>query len=254
MAQFVTVFQFTIILYLCLVLKSDYVNSTEDSSCSFPPGSIACKAWNYTNMDCSQRELVCIPQLRNNASLESLDLSNNELSVLPADAFSGFINLQALDLSSNKISTINSDTFSALCNLLSLDLSGNKISSMNGTFTGLVNLIALDLSHNSLSFISGSPFQYLHSLKTLSLLLSFQQKLTVTPKTFVGLKHTLQNLYISATDMITYTPFVQLSSLQHLELRLKVPNSCNYVNESLFLGLDKLKYLRLEISCNTKPV
>ena len=251
MAQYLAIFQFITIFLVCLVLKSTYVDSTKDVPCSFPPGSIACKMFENTFMDCSLRELVCIPPIPHKTSLELLDLSNNEFIVLPENVFSGFIKLQTLNLSSNKLSTINSDTFRVLPTLLRLDLSYNKISSMNGTFTGLSNLTMLDLSHNSLSFISGSPFQHLHSLKTLALLLSYQKKLTVTPKTFVGLNHTLQNLYISVTDMITYTPFIQLSSLQHLELRLEDPNSCNYVNESLFLGLDKLKYLRLKVHCTT---
>ena len=244
MAQFVTVFQFIIILHLCLVLKSAYVDSTE-FPCSFPPGSIACKAWNHTNMDCSRRELVCIPQLRNNASLESLDLSNNELTVLPADAFSGFIALRTLDLSSNKFSKINGDAFSRLRSLLSLDLSDNAISSINGTFIGLSKLNTLDLSAypsgpRHLSFTSDSPFQYLLSLQTLFLDESY---VTVTPATFTGLNHTLQVLYISIDDMTTDTPFVQLSSLQHLGLKIL---TCSHVNENLFVGLDKLKYLELD--------
>ena len=196
MAQCVTVFQFAIILHVYLVLKSAYVDSTEDTPCSFPQQSIACKVWNHTNMDCSWRELVCIPHLRNNASLELLDLSNNELTVLPrgafsglklqtlnlsssnistvnADAFSGLNELQILDLSSNTISTINVDTFSVLCNLLSLDLRDNPLSSVNGTFTDLGNLKTLDLSVSKrsmmrhLSFTSDSPFKYLRSLKKL---------------------------------------------------------------------------------------
>ena len=99
-------FQFSIINLVYLLLSSIYVDSTENS-CFFPQQSIACKVWKYTYMDCSWRELACIPQLRNNASLEFLDLSHNELTVLPVDALSRFIKLHTLDLSSNKISTVN---------------------------------------------------------------------------------------------------------------------------------------------------
>ena len=247
MTQFTSVFQFTATILVSLVLKSAHVDSTEDSSCSFPPGSIACKAWNYTNMDCSWRELACVPQLRNNASLELLDLSNNELTDLPEGVFSGFIKLHTLDLSSNGFSTLNVDTFSVLPNLQSLDLSYNfPMSSVNGTFTGLGKLkrLVLSSSQRHLNFTSVSPFQYLVSLQTLLLVATISRSgVTVTPATFAGLNHTLQVLHIFIDDMTTDTPFVQLSSLQYLELAI---TTCNHVNENLFVGLDKLKYLKLE--------
>ena len=176
---------------------------------------------------------------------ELLDLSNNELTDLPEGVFSGFIKLHTLDLSSNKFSTINVDTFSVLPNLLSLDLSRNFVmTSMKGTFTGLVKLKILDLSsvRGHLNFTSDSPFQYLQSLQTLLL---DESSIAVTPATFVGLNHTLQVLTIWISHLTTDTPFVHLSSLQHLDLGLW--NRCNYVNESLFVGLDKLKYLKLTI-------
>ena len=250
MARLINMFQFTIFL-VYLVLSSTYAESTEDI-CSFPHQSIACKRWNYTNMDCSWRELVCIPQLRNNASLELLDLSNNELTVLPEDAFSGFIKLQTLDLSVNRLSYINVDTFSVLHNLLSLNLSDNTMSFINGTFIGLGKLKSLKLSSSDLhvprvshiAFTSDSPFQYLLSLQTLSLNSLVETGVTVTPATFFGLNYTLQVLDIYVDGMTTDTPFVLLSSLQYLTLSL---GTCSHVNENLFVGLGKLKYLQLRI-------
>ena len=287
MALFFTVFQSIAIFLICLILKSTHVDSTADMQCSFPPGSIACKIWNYTNMDCSWRELICIPQLQNKDSLGLLDLSHNKLTVLPEDAFSGLIKLQTLNLSSNNISAINGDTFiglnllktldmsynslqslpdsafsalnlletlnlssnrlyfvhdnafSGLQTLLNLDLNDNDISCVsNSTFAGLGNLKAVDLSWNYDIFILDPSFQHLYSLRTLSL----SPFATITPVTFAGLNHTLQVLSIMVDYLTTHTPFVQISSLQHLELDIW---TCSHVNESLFVGLDKLQYLEL---------
>ena len=52
--------------------------------------------------------------------------------------------------------------------------------------------------------------------------------------------HPVTPLLISAVT--TESPFVQLSSLKHLELKV---DTCNRVNEKLFSGLDKLNYLEL---------
>ena len=295
MALIVTVFQFTTIFIMYLVFKSTYVDSNEDA-CSFPQQSIACKVWNYTNMDCSWRELDCIPSLRQKASLELLDLTRNKLAVLPKEAFSALIKLQTLNLSLNNISAINGgafiglnklktldltfnmmstidgDTFSGLnllqtlnvsrnvikslpdnvfsgfYNLLSLDLNGNYISSVsNRTFTklqGKLTMLSLwnprGFNHYPLNFASDSPFQYLRSLQILTL---GGSDVTVTPTTFAGLDHTLQVLSISINSTTTDTPFIQLSSLQELELAF---TSCIHVNEKLFAGLGKLKYLKIQ--------
>ena len=240
-------------------------------------------------MDCSWRELDCIPHVhvRHKASLELLDLSNNNLNVLPEGAFSGFIKLKALDLSSNHISAINGDMFIGLNILQTFNISHNSLRSIpDGAFSGLNMLQTLDMSHNLLQSLPdyvfsglpnllslylspmsglgldsvyertfsglhklktlylpeyvklyGSPFKYLYSLQTLSL-----STWTVTRTTFAGLHDTLQVLYISTENITPNCTFVQLSSLQHLELLIA---SCHDVNEKLFSGLVNLSSLKL---------
>ena len=236
------VFRYICIFIIYLVSHSACIKAAAESSCSFPPGSIACKVWNHTNMDCSWRELDCIPQLHHKASLESLDLSNNDLNVLPDGAFSGFIKLQILNLSYNSLGALPDNAFSELPNLLSLNLADSLNSVSDRTFNGLHKLKTLYLSYSHYVLIYGSPFKYLYSLQTLSLRIHRTQ--TVTPATFVGLNHTLQVLHIIVENITTDSTFVQLSSLRHLDLQIFY---CSHVNETLFSGLEKLSHLRLSL-------
>ena len=286
------VFLYIHIVIIYLVSHSADIKATAESSCSFPPGSIACKVWNHTNMDCSWRELDCIPLVRHKASLKLLDMSHNNLTVLPEGAFSGFIKLKTLDLSSNGISVKNGmfiglnmlqtldmshnfleyipddafsgldmlqtldvshnwlqslpdNVFSGLPNLLSLYLSNMDLHSVNNrTFNGLGKLETLDLSSGRGLVLYDSPFQYLSSLHTLSLCADNPWESYVTPATFAGLNHTLQVLSIRIVDSTSDSPFVQLSSLQHLELVV----TTYAVPEELFSGLDKLRHLELTMT------
>ena len=122
-------------------LNSFYASSLEDDVCTFPSASIACKVWNYTNMD-----LDCVPPLQHKASLESLNMSHNKLTTLTEHAFMGFTGLYALDLSSSSISSLPDNVFSELHSLQMLNLSSNGIWSVaNSVFSGLSKLKTLDL-------------------------------------------------------------------------------------------------------------
>ena len=68
------------------------IMSAKPLPCAYPKGSLSCKAWNYTNMDCSYRDLGCIPPIRRKSKLELLDLSHNKLYTLTENAFDGFYN------------------------------------------------------------------------------------------------------------------------------------------------------------------
>ena len=77
---------------------------TQQSPCTYPHGSIPCKVWNHTYLDCTFRELDCIPPLPHASSLRLLDLSNNKISHILDDALSNLCELQSLDLSRNDFS------------------------------------------------------------------------------------------------------------------------------------------------------
>ena len=240
--------------------------------CTYPKGSLSCKKWKYTNMDCSYRNLDCIPPIHQKSTSELLDLSHNKLHTLIENAFDGFYKLRILNVSSNLISTVHVSAFTGLDQLFTLDLSSNYITSLsddgfkklhnlqilylndnhlssigNRTFYGLSQLKTLDLksplSWNKFNFklVPGSsPFQYLSSLQTL-----FIQYVTITPATFVGTVR-LKFLDILVHDMTTDAPFTNLSVLEYLRVYFKLTVNCSYFCENLFTGLDKLEYLRID--------
>ena len=241
--------------------------------CVYPKGSLRCKTWNYTNMDCSYRDLDCIPPIRQSSKLELLDLSHNKLQTLTENAFVEFRMLQVLNMSSNLISSIHVSAFTGLDKLHTLDLSSNYITCLsddgfkelqtlqilnvsgnylstigNRTFFGLSHLKTLDLksspSWNEFDILPGSaPFQDLASLQTL-----FVQYVTVTPATFVGIEM-LQFLDILVRNMTTDALFVKLCALQYLRVKFRysVPhNFRSYFSEKLFTGLERLEYLRID--------
>ena len=225
-----------------ILLNLSCVFSLEEKICTFPPGSITCKVWNYTNMDCSWRELVCIPPLYHKASMESLDLSRNRLETLPQSTFMGFTRLHTLDLSSNSISYLIDNLFSGLNNLLILNLSSNGIKSIeNSAFSGLSRLKTLDLSWNEDFDISnGSPFQDLPSLQTLDLY-SSDHSLAITNSTFTGL-NSLQLLSVNVNST-TGTPFIHLPALKHMELELGTGRTA--IMGKFFTGLVDLEYINV---------
>ena len=161
---------FVIVLIFYQVLESVCYVPGERPSCAYPKGSIACKVWNHTNVDCSYRELACIPPLPEDVALEFVDLSHNQLSIIPDYAFNQLRMLQSLDLFFNSLLSVQERAFIGLDDLLNLDLSDNSISSLtNNGFSGLPKLQSLDLSSNSISFITDDAFNGLNETKLLNL-------------------------------------------------------------------------------------
>ena len=250
MARFITVFHCTTIVCIAyLVLKLDFVDPAEDTPCTFPSGNIACKVSNYTNVDCSWRELVCIPPLRHKVSLDLLDLSNNTLTHLSRGSFSGFYNLQTLYLSDNKISAINDDAFAGLNKLRTLDLSRNLIDIIpDNVFRGLNLLQTLSLLSNSrLRILPDSyAFGQLHNFTNLDL--SYVHSIRLSNKTFSGLTK-LKTLDLLRNKVHSPdSPFRDLLSLQTLHIHFSTVN----VPPTMFDGINRtLKFLSIGLDDTT---
>jgi Leucine-rich repeat (LRR) protein len=91
--------------------------------------------------------------------LNSLDASNNNLSIIPRVVFT-FAALEKLDLSFNFVEDINPSLCFLTC-LLDLNISNNTIHSygLGCSIKNLVNLTSLDLSDNKISFLLPKPPQ-----------------------------------------------------------------------------------------------
>ena len=227
---------FIILILLYQALNSNPIiiieeQTTEEAPCNYPNGSIACKVWNYTNLDCTSRELVCIPSFPHAASVKLLDLSWNKINLIPDHAFTELHSLQSLILNSNELNHITDDAFTALHSLQSLVLSRNRISFLqNEVFGDLQELEHLQMSGNSISTLYCSAFVGLHMVKTLDL------------STFSGL-YNLQSLDMSGNSLtqLGYA-FTGLQELLKLDLS---GNPISNINESNLRGLKKLLHLDL---------
>ncbi|XP_072043490.1 toll-like receptor 2 [Amphiura filiformis] len=213
------ILQYISILLLChrLVLTSA---ATHQSPC-YPSGSIACKVYNHKRLDCAYRNLVCIPLLPSNASLQVIELHSNQLNVIPDDAFNGLYNLLNLDLSVNNISYIYDNSFKGLHQLLLLDLSQNKLKNLTGTsFRDLVSLQTLHLQDNVITSLTSLTLAALTNLEQL-------------------------NINFGSFNNVSNTPFINLTSLQSLSLETPwTVSDCSATSE-LFTGLSKLENLDL---------
>ena len=119
----------------------------------YPPGSLACKLFNESALDCSRRELTVIPSIdKRNAT--SVNLSENKIDLISPIAFAGQKQLTFIDLKRNQLVNITGSPFTDLSYLVYLNLSRNMLSHLASTaFRGLCNLELLDVSHNKLETI-----------------------------------------------------------------------------------------------------
>ncbi|KAL7671659.1 hypothetical protein ACOME3_006552 [Neoechinorhynchus agilis] len=92
-------------------------------------------------------------------TLTSLDLNNNQITILEPKDFSDLGNLKYLSLQSNIITNIKSKAFEAASLLEAIDLSQNDLSTFPvDAFDGLENLIFFNLADNKLRSIPGSLY------------------------------------------------------------------------------------------------
>ena len=152
------------ILWLALVTLATVSSPTRYQ---YPSGSLACKTYNKTKLDCSNRDLVQVPMLDQNVTT-SLDLSVNHLVDIIGAPFELLQNLLRLDLHSNEISQLSVAAFRGLHSLRYLDLNYNKLTNLpKDVFTDLSNLIFLSLDHNQFTAVPNHAVSLLQSLQML---------------------------------------------------------------------------------------
>ena len=135
---------------------------------TYPSGSLACKTYSMTRLDCSNRNLPDVPVLDQNLTI-SLDLSQNQLTNITNSPFEKLKVLLKLNLSYNEISQMSSAAFRGLKSLTSLDLQENKLADLpSGIFSDLHNLLYLIMDSNWFTAIPGQVLAPLYSLRYLS--------------------------------------------------------------------------------------
>lgn len=137
--------------------------------------------------------------------LLAIDLRNNEIESIDADAFRDVFLVHSIYLMKNRIKKISSKTFFNLPNLMTIQLSENEISELEtDAFNDLPELRELKLDENKISVISSEMFKRLPKLDTLKL---SRNTITTIPKyTFEGARQ-LNALYLSKNQIRKIEPF-----------------------------------------------
>ncbi|XP_028664026.2 platelet glycoprotein V [Erpetoichthys calabaricus] len=192
-------------------------------------------------VNCSCAFLTIIPSSLP-MDTEHFDLSRNNLSVIPQQAFTSLWRLLVLLMSDNHISSVEGGAFSSLESLLKLDLSKNCIVALgNGFSKGLNSLKELILSGNKLKTLSSASFLHLESL----------QKLTVNNNSVSFIENgalrsmtRLRRLYLQHNNLVVLSNGV-FSTLQQLEVLNLEGNQINSIDVEVFSSLTRLTLLNL---------
>ena len=170
-----------------------------------------------------------------------LDISHNNIFVMPGEVFEKLAKLKALQLNDNNF-TLNSsqEIFDSLTNLKVLDISKNSIRKFPlHTFTFTENLNSLDVSQNILESIPDQCFANLSSLINLNMSRNFLSQLP----SFKAQKQ-LQVLDLSENRIrtIAHTVFNENQNLKYLSLS---KNNLLIISSQTFFHLHNLTFINL---------
>ena len=226
--------RFAACLILIIVCTHHIYGSKSFSSANgYSSGSLACKTYNTSKMDCSRRNLKELPVLDRNWTTV-LDLSHNRLIEIHGEPFCNLSNLTHLDLSRNVISKINSTAFRGLHSLVKLDMSWNELRTLSSdVFSGLLNLVSLDMCVNPILLIPSQTLATLCSLQYLSMGYD-GSTLDTTISDFDSLTK-LAVLKIYSYINVTNTTFLPLAGLPIYELLLFPFVDSNVIDKTAFV-------------------
>ncbi|XP_041728247.1 leucine-rich repeat-containing G-protein coupled receptor 5 [Coregonus clupeaformis] len=126
-------------------------------------------------LDLSMNNLTLLPNraLSNLHFLQELRLAGNDLTDIPEGAFSGLFNLKVLMLQNNHLKQVPSKALENLRNLQSLRLDANHIASVpESSFRGLASLRHLWLDDNALTEVPVHALAILPTLQAVTLALN----------------------------------------------------------------------------------
>ncbi|XP_067844322.1 leucine-rich repeat-containing protein 70-like [Heptranchias perlo] len=173
---------------------------------------------------------------------EHLDLSKNNLTILPAKAFQSFWRINILLISSSNVKEVEDGAFTVLGNLWRLDLQRNDIRQLSNSFSiGLSFLNELILSDNNLEELNSQMFQYLDNVQ--KLYLNNNQISNIQNGAFRSMTRLRQlHLQNNQLDILNNGVFFMLQSLEVLNLQ---GNQIKNVDSGVFTSLTSLTLLNL---------
>ncbi|XP_024070613.2 leucine-rich repeat-containing G-protein coupled receptor 4 isoform X3 [Terrapene carolina triunguis] len=179
-----------------------------------PPCPASCSCDGDGGVDCSGRGLTTVPEGLS-AFTHALDISMNNITKLPEDAFKNFPYLEELRLDANHITAVPEDSFEGLVQLRHLWLDDNSLTEVPiHPLSNLPSLQALTLALNKITHIPDFAFTNLSSLVVLHLHNNKIKK--IGKHCFDGLDN-LETLDLNYNNMVEFPEAIKaLPSLKEL--------------------------------------
>jgi len=202
-----------------------------------------CLCMSQIQVLCTIGELKVIPD---NFPLETeeITISNQDIRIIPPNAFSRLKRLKKLNLDSNNITEVKAFAFKGLSDLIEISLQNNPIKVLSSfAFAGIRNVSNLMLGHNQLNVIEDSAFAATEMIEML--ILNNNPIKTVESHAFTGLKH-VKFIFLPAgvrhlkPDAFSGLEMVDKLKLAYLDL--------NELASFTFRGIKKLRSLTIENS------
>ena len=233
-----------LVMFLYYISPSVPISTSQNN---YPPGSLACKPYQVTTMDCGHRGLVEVPVLDQNLTLK-LDLSHNQLKNITGAPFAKLNVLVALTLGNNKISQMSSTTFRGLQTLECLELHENKLVDLpEDIFSNLFHLTYLGLDNNLFTVIPNQALGPLHSLREMSFINSHCCFAEIHFEGFQNLTnlHELSLLIRQTQSNIRSSVFLPLSNLPIRAFIFQWAFGDDYqpIDKKVFAPLTGIRYL-----------
>ena len=195
----------------------------------------------HLNISFNQLSLLPSGLFKKNKQLEVVDMQGNLLDRIEKGVFQS-LNMTSIVLKSNRIKELGSGAFEELPRLRSLDLSDNELNSVkNGAFDQLLSLRKLDLSNNRLTSFKGDFFTTRTRVEELHLssnLISY-----LYPNSFI-IHRRLKTVDLSH-NKLSYFPAEILTTIRSLQKVDLSYNKLQSVETSDFSNMPRLKTLNL---------
>ncbi|KAJ6649357.1 Toll-like receptor Tollo [Pseudolycoriella hygida] len=177
-------------------------------------------------------------------TLQTMDLSHNNIDNLPAAIFSGLGNLQILRLNNNKMNFIADRALEGLLSLALINLSENGLTNLPPElFNEARNIKEIYLQNNSLNVLAPGLFAELNQLAILDLSHNELTSYWINSGTFKKLKMLVYlDLSFNRIDKLEAGIFSELHHLEALKLQ---DNQIKYIPDNMLANLSKLTTLVL---------